>query len=158
MTGQVLFFDVFFEKDPHLNAVERLHPISKIYVHKNFFKLEEKSVLEFLFSNVIGVQAPSLFVLQVFSGEFWEICFSLQISEAVDIGVLQIKYSNKFSKSQRNTTALETLFIKVTGLYSATLYKKKLHHLCSFVNFEKFLISFNFQKQLFADILQNSCS
>ena len=85
MTGQVLFFNGFFEKDPHLNAIERLHTISKIYVHKNFFKLQKKtSALEFLFSNVIGVQAPTLCMFLVFSGEFWEICSSLQISEAVD--------------------------------------------------------------------------
>ena len=49
---------------------------------------------------------------------------------------------------------LETLFIKVTGLYSTTLYKKKLRHWCSSMNSEKVLISFKFQKQVFAGILQ----
>ena len=43
MTAQMLFFDIFSEKDPHLNAVE----YDKVYA----FAAETTQILEYLYSN-----------------------------------------------------------------------------------------------------------
>ena len=58
-------------------------------------------------------------------------------------------------KHQRKTL-LPSLFIKCSGLQSVTLSKKEITELV-LINFSKFLIRFKFhQKQLLADVLQNS--
>ena len=62
-----------------------------------------------------------------------------------------------FRKTHRETTVLEPLLTKVTGLHPATLYTKKHHHWCFPANFAKFLSNL-LQKQLFAGILQNRSS
>ena len=60
----------------------------------------------------------------------------------------------KFQKHQRKT--LLPSLIKFSGLQSVTLSKKEITELV-LINFSKFLIRFKFhQKQLLADVLQNS--
>ena len=63
MTAQVLFFDVFSEKDPHLNAVEK-------FFTENLFAIEIKKT-EILMNKFfhLGFLVPELSTILMY--EFW---------------------------------------------------------------------------------------
>ena len=113
--------------------------------------------------NYKGIHFTSLHLTHYFINSLqfacWlSICFkftSNSFTFASSLFQIYLEIHFKFQKHQRKTLLPRSLFIKFTGLQSVTLSKKEITELV-LINFSKFLIRFKFQKQLLADVLQNS--
>ena len=76
-----------------------------------------------------------------------QICLEIRFKfqKQLFAGVLQNDVFWKFCKIEKNATAPESLFSKVTGLQSATLFEKRLYHRCFRLSYVKFILRFKFQ-------------
>ena len=76
-----------------------------------------------------------------------QICLEIRFKfqKQLFAGVLQNDVFWKFCKIEKNTTAPESLFSKVTGLQSATLFEKRLYHRCFRLSYAKYILRFKFQ-------------
>ena len=123
---------------------------SKVHFTEDKSRMNYKGIhftsLNTLFYKFTSICLLSFNLFQIYF-KFVHICFKF----VLDL----FRNSLQISKAQRKTLLPRSLFIKFTGLQSVTLSKKEITELV-LINFSKFLIRFKFQKQLLADVLQNS--